>query len=92
MAGGIPAVIDDGRDGLLVPCGQVGVLAEYIGRLVGDPGECRRLGRAGREKLMRRFDWNRTVFPLYEDLYSRLITERRGQRRDNAQEAQGFNG
>lgn len=72
MAGGIPAVIDDGRDGLLVPCGQVGVLAEYIGRLAGDPGERRRLGRAGREKLLRRFDWDRTVFPLYDDLYARL--------------------
>jgi len=72
MAGGIPAVIDDGRNGLLVPCGQAGVLAEYIARLLGDAGERERLGRAGREKLLRRFDWNRTVFPLYEDLYARL--------------------
>jgi glycogen(starch) synthase len=77
MAGGIPAVIDDGEDGLLVPCGQYRVLAEYLDRLLRDSGMRERLGRAGQEKLRRRYDWERTVFPLYQDLYTRLTTERR---------------
>jgi glycogen(starch) synthase len=77
MAGGIPAVIDDGEDGLLVPCGQYRVLAEYLDRLLRDTGMRERLGRAGQEKLRRRYDWERTVFPLYQDLYTRLTTERR---------------
>jgi len=72
MAGGIPAVIDDGCDGLLVPCGQYHVLAEYLDLLLRDAGLRERLGRAGRQKLCRRYDWDRTVFPLYQELYARL--------------------
>jgi glycosyltransferase involved in cell wall biosynthesis len=77
MAGGIPDVIDDGRDGLLVPFGQSHVLAEYLQRLLDDPDLRQRLGRAGREKLQRRFDWQHTVFPIYRELYTRLAQERR---------------
>ncbi len=78
MAGGIPAVIDDGRDGLLVPCGHPQVLAEYIDKLLRDPALREHLGLAGRRKLDRQFDWNRIVFPQYQELYERLTTERRG--------------
>lgn len=77
MAGGIPAVIDDGEDGLLVPCGQARVLAEYLQRLLQDADLRERLGRAGQQKLGQRFDWEHTVFPLYQELYTRLTTERR---------------
>jgi glycosyltransferase involved in cell wall biosynthesis len=77
MAGGIPAVIEDGEDGLLVPCGHYRVLAEYLDRLLGDGDLRRRLGEAGRGKLRRRFDWDHTVFPIYRELYGRLTTERR---------------
>jgi len=78
MAGGIPDVIDDGRDGLLVPFGQSHVLAEYLQRLLDDPGLRQRLGQAGRKKLQERFDWQRTVYPIYRELYTRLTAERRG--------------
>jgi glycosyltransferase involved in cell wall biosynthesis len=73
MAGGIPAVIDDGHDGLLVPCGHPPVLAEYIDQLLRDAALRERLGRAGRQKLSRQFDWDKVVFPLYQELYDRLV-------------------
>jgi len=80
MAGGIPEVIEDGRDGLLVPFGQYPVLAEYLRRLLEDDDLRQRMGRAGRAKLEQQFDWDQTVFPLYQELYERLITDRRTQR------------
>ncbi len=65
------------EDGLLVPCGQARVLAEYLQRLLQDADLRERLGRAGQQKLGQRFDWEHTVFPLYQELYTRLTTERR---------------
>jgi glycosyltransferase involved in cell wall biosynthesis len=57
-AGGVPAVIADGSDGLLVPFGDVGALAGAIGRLVRDSELARRLGSAGRTKLLRELTWD----------------------------------
>lgn len=44
--GGVPEVIDDGVEGLLVPPGDPAALAAAVGRLLGDPEERRRLGAA----------------------------------------------
>jgi glycosyltransferase involved in cell wall biosynthesis len=56
-AGGVPGVIRDGKDGLLVPCGDVGALAEALRRLVGDAALRERLGAAGRARLPDEFRW-----------------------------------
>jgi glycosyltransferase involved in cell wall biosynthesis len=56
-AGGVAEVVRDGRDGLLVRCGDVGALAAALGRLVVDAGLRRRLGEAGRERVRREFRW-----------------------------------
>jgi glycosyltransferase involved in cell wall biosynthesis len=58
-AGGIPDVIDDGDNGLLVPFGDVAALAAAIQRLAGDPALARRLGAAGRTKLHAHYTWDR---------------------------------
>ncbi len=52
---GIPEIIDDGLDGLLVPPGSATHLAEAIGRLADDEALARRLGAAGREKVLARY-------------------------------------
>jgi glycosyltransferase involved in cell wall biosynthesis len=49
-AGGVPAVVEDGRDGLLVPFGDAGALAEALARLLVDPELAARLGENGRRK------------------------------------------
>ena len=50
--GGVPDVVSDGRDGLIVPPGDPAALAEAIRRLLGDPAECRRLGAGARTRAV----------------------------------------
>ncbi|MFF4651579.1 glycosyltransferase [Streptomyces sp. NPDC001380] len=53
--GGIPEVVDDGEQGLLVPPADPDALARALARLVGDAGLRDRMGAAARERA-RRFD------------------------------------
>ncbi|MFB7594420.1 glycosyltransferase family 4 protein [Streptomyces sp. NPDC056160] len=60
--GAIPEVA--GRDGetcLAVPPGDAGELAAALTRLLGDPALRDRLGRAGRERVLRHFTWARAA-------------------------------
>lgn len=56
-AGGIADVIRNGSDGLLVPCGEVGELAEAIATLHADAAARLHLGAAGRSRLPLEFRW-----------------------------------
>jgi glycosyltransferase involved in cell wall biosynthesis len=70
-AGGIPAVVTDGEDGILVPFADVHMTAEVILRLLADRELGARLGRAGKRKVGQRFTWEITysrVRHLYETL------------------------
>jgi glycosyltransferase involved in cell wall biosynthesis len=55
--GGIPDVVDDGTTGLLVTHGAVDQLADALGSVIDDPELAGRLGRAGRVRVERNFDW-----------------------------------
>ncbi|WP_431952207.1 glycosyltransferase family 4 protein [Actinacidiphila sp. bgisy167] len=60
--GAIPEVAGpDGETCLAVPPGEPGALAAALGRLLGDPGLRRRLGLAGRERVLTRFTWERAA-------------------------------
>src|SRR5262249_19126784 len=67
-AGGIPWVIRDGKDGLLVRCGDLGGLAAALRRLAADAGLRRRLGEAGRERTRHEFCWEDKL-RLVRDLF-----------------------
>ncbi|WP_449479253.1 glycosyltransferase family 4 protein [Streptomyces abikoensis] len=57
--GAIPEVAGpDGETCLAVPPGDPGALASALGRLLGDPDLRRRLGAAGRERVLSRFTWH----------------------------------
>ena len=69
--GGIVEVVVDGETGLLVPFEQaegdivprdpeafVNGIAERVNALVADPDRAREMGRAGRERAVREFDWS----------------------------------
>src|SRR5207249_10608388 len=53
--GGIPEVLTDGLDGLLVPPGDTQALAEALGRLARSPSLRERIGEAGYQTVVERF-------------------------------------
>lgn len=73
-AGGIPGLVRDGTDGLLVPFGDDRELALAIRKLLLDSEHARKLGRAGRERVLAEFTWDRkyeVVKGVYEELAAR---------------------
>jgi glycosyltransferase involved in cell wall biosynthesis len=70
-AGGLPEVVEDQVTGLVVPRGDSAALAAAIGSLLDDPERRRRMGRAGRARALRLFDWDRTA-EQFEALYARI--------------------
>jgi glycosyltransferase involved in cell wall biosynthesis len=52
---GIPEIIEDGQNGLLVPSGDPLALSEKIEALAADPERRQRLGKAARETIAQRF-------------------------------------
>ena len=67
-AGGLPEVVEHGVTGLVVPRGDSGALAVAIGSLLADPERRRRMGKAGRKRALRLFDWDRSA-EQFEELY-----------------------
>jgi glycosyltransferase involved in cell wall biosynthesis len=53
---GIPELVENGVTGLLVPPRDPSALADALERLARDPELGRRMGRAGRAKVLREFD------------------------------------
>lgn len=69
--GGVPSVVEDGVNGLLIPPRDSAALASAIQRLVTDPALRRRLGTAARETITSRFNWATRagqIIDLYESL------------------------
>lgn len=59
--GGIPELVDDGISGILVPPRDPVAIANAIAALVGDRSMQERMGRAGREKIVREFSLSSSV-------------------------------
>lgn len=64
--GGIPSLLRDGEEALLVPEGDAEAMANAVRRLLEEPGLAGRLSAAGRE-VAERSSWTR-VRPLWEEL------------------------
>jgi len=77
--GGTVDIITDGEDGILIPPGDDRLLAGAIGRLLGDLGLARRLGRQARATVEARFAMDgvaRQYAALYEGLVAGLGNRR----------------
>lgn len=72
---GVRQVVDEGRDGLLVPPGDAGALAGALKLLVDDPDLRARMGRAGRGKVESRYDW-RVIAAVLERQYLAVVERR----------------
>ncbi len=82
MAAGIPivasdingyrTVMEDGREGLMVPPGSPPAFARALLRLLRDADLRRRMGAAGRQKALSTYSWD-SVSARVEALYRRLL-------------------
>ena len=74
--GALPEVVGrDGTTALLVPPGDAGALADALVRALGDEALRRRLGRAGRRRVLERFTWAATAAGTVEQ-YRALVDAR----------------
>ena len=69
--GGLPEVVDDGKTGLLVPPDDPRALGAAIAELAGDVERARRMGVAGRARVLAEFSMERMA-DAYEALYTEL--------------------
>lgn len=74
---GIPDLVTDGVDGLLVEHGDTRAWARAIERLLDEPGLAERLGSAARTKVLESFTFERTL-ERTEAVYRAAIAARRG--------------
>jgi glycosyltransferase involved in cell wall biosynthesis len=75
-AGGVPGVIRNGVDGLLLPCGDVAALAQGLAAHADDPLLRRALGEAGRQRTTAEFAWEPRL-RLVRDTYVELTDQGR---------------
>ena len=71
---GIPELIRNGVDGLLVAPSDLNGLTEALARLMDDPVLRERLGRSGRERILEHFDLRNSVEKLAATFVERLST------------------
>lgn len=69
--GGLPYLLDDGFDALLVPPNDPEAMAAAVRRILTEPGLAERLSRNGRKKA-ESFDWS-VILPQWEALFEGLV-------------------
>lgn len=70
--GGIPYLLDHGRDALLVPPNDPQAMADSVHRIVAEPDLAEQLSRNAQVKAQR-FSWD-LILPMWEDLLEDTIT------------------
>jgi L-malate glycosyltransferase len=76
-AGGIPEIVEDGINGLLVPPRDARALADAILRALGDDDMRARIGAAGYARVTERFTVERMVAGTAA-VYQRIVNDRTG--------------
>jgi N-acetyl-alpha-D-glucosaminyl L-malate synthase BshA len=74
--GGVPELIDNGRNGLLFGVGDVDSMSAAAIALLGDEARLRAMSEAGRKTAQDHFCASR-VIPLYEEYYERVVDRAR---------------
>jgi glycosyltransferase involved in cell wall biosynthesis len=74
--GGIPEIVADGRDGVLVAAESSRALADALSELLTSPGRLAGMRNAGRAKVIERFPFS-VMMHSYEAIYDALLADRR---------------
>jgi glycosyltransferase involved in cell wall biosynthesis len=69
--GALPEVVEDGVTGIVVPPADSRALAEAMVKLMADPQLRRRMGKAGRQRVLENFSWRKAALGT-EAVYQRL--------------------
>jgi glycosyltransferase involved in cell wall biosynthesis len=75
-AGGVPDVIDDGQDGVLVPFGDPSGLASAVEALLANPDRGRVLGQQGRAKVEAHYTWEQ-IYQGLQSVYAEVVADPR---------------
>lgn len=70
---GIPELIEDGESGFLVAPSDVDGLAERMKQLATDPALCERLGQAGRQQVLSRYNLDHNIDLLADTFRRHLV-------------------
>lgn len=73
--GGLPEVVLDGETGIMVEPENVEKLMEAMKLMMDHPEERSRMGQAGREFVLRNYDWEENVTQM-EEVYRTVLRER----------------
>lgn len=74
--GGMPEIVEDGKDGFIVPPNDPKSLEEKIKYFLNNPDESRRMGENARKKILTDFTWDAVARRCIEG-YSELLNEER---------------
>jgi glycosyltransferase involved in cell wall biosynthesis len=69
--GGLPYLLEDGNDALLVPANDANAMAEAVRRILRRPDLAEQLSRNGRSKV-ENYDWS-VILPQCKELYARVV-------------------
>jgi glycosyltransferase involved in cell wall biosynthesis/peptidoglycan/xylan/chitin deacetylase (PgdA/CDA1 family) len=74
-AGGIPLVIDDEENGLIIPSNDVPALVAAIKRLLDNPDFAKKLSEAGRKKTLTHYNWEIKA-AQYDELFKDTLEKK----------------
>ena len=69
--GGLPEVVEDGKTGFVVERKNAAAAAEKLEKLVLDSTLTEEMGKAGRERVLKLYDWNENVAQMME-IYNKI--------------------
>jgi glycosyltransferase involved in cell wall biosynthesis len=72
--GGMPEIVDHDVTGLLVAPGNPQAIADATVKLISNPVRAKVMGKAGREKVLRRYTWS-TIAESLIDCYADIGVE-----------------
>lgn len=76
--GGLPEVVEDGVTGLVVKSRDAEAIADAVAMLVARPDLQRKLGEAGRDRVVRHYEWNANVagmLSVYDNILGMATAE-----------------